>query len=276
MTNDTFNKTIDDEVKDDMKTLKVALMQARVRYNPKLSYEENDRNNMNNALKLLNGLKPREVDIAVFPDNYPCKVTLDVENSPLPDEAKRLRAYIIAGELVTHKDNKYTATAIIDPDGKIVGRHYKQSLGESEKVVGLKACPRVYTFDIKGIKTGVMMSYDLNDHKLIEEFQRQDVKLIINPSEISPAFLNNWKSDLILRATLDGLNVIAINSGGHFYASDAGDGKTYCYGGGKSKILAPNPNVDLFSMSKPLNHKDFIKVELGSREEVKTYSLIIK
>jgi len=253
-----------------MKQLTIGLVQPKVFYHPKKSFEENDEINYRHALKHLKGFKKNEVDLIVFPEFYPGNVTYQIGKlKELHEEAKRLNSYILCGEFERFGKKMYNSETLISPRGKIVGRYHKIKLWFDEAKYGVAPGKSLKIFNIKGVKVGILTCYDLAHIDLVKKMKELGAEIIVNPSQIVPAYLTLWKYDAVSLANNYRLPIACINCCLYMGAN----GKPY--GGGKSKIVLPS-NVNLSKLIKPINVNKFVTKKLGSKEGILRYTIKVK
>jgi len=245
-----------------MKRLKIKIIQPDVIFDKKefeavsSSEEESaviekyDKLNAAHAIELLSNIQKNDYDLIAFPELYPRYL------KPLCSVATKLNTCILAGELVEEKGKLYNSMTLIRPDGK-QERYYKRNLVPSDLEFGFSPGEKPGLFDVKGVKGGVLTCYDLANAGLIEVLHSADI--LVNPSCAQPAYVENWKNDLLTVCAEYGKPILAINTT-LFEGFDA------YYGGGKSKIMVPRPDINPLKLKRPINPADFILDELGASE----------
>ena len=255
-----------------MKQIRIGIIQPKIFFDKRKSYAENDLKNYKHALKLLSRFKRNEVDLIIFPEMYPGEATLQVaEMKEMKNEARRLRAYIIAGELYRKEGKKYNSAAIISPSGKIIGRHYKLNLWLGEKGRGHIAGKSLRIFRVKKIKIGILICHDFQKLIFSRKLMKKGAELLIVPSNSVPAFLKYWNHDLIYTSYRFLVPIVYVNNvliRGPFGNS----------GGGLSKIVAPFKKILSFKemrlSTEPLvDPKNLVVLKLGKKEAVVKYKL---
>jgi predicted amidohydrolase len=250
-----------------MKKLKVGLVQAKIFYNPKKSFAENDEINYKHCLKLLKKFKKNEVDLIVFPEYYPGLAKMQISKmNELLSESKRINAFILCGE----EYKKHNSATLISPQGKIKGRYYKQRLWGDEIKASVKPSKSSKIFNIRGVKVGVLICYDFAYKTLRDKVKKNGAEILVIPSLAPPAYLPVWKSDVVFSSNVMQLPIAHVNCGGIF-KSDLGG----IYGGGQSKVVIPSKeNFD--KMIKPINVDKYITKKLGAGEGILKYTIKVK
>lgn len=178
--------------------MRVGIVQPRIYADQGRSLEENDLRNYRHCLSLMGRFRKGGADIIVLPELYPGLMTLNVEKMrELREEAKRLSAFIVAGEIYKEGGRKHNAATIVSPTGKIMGRHFKMQLWGGEEKSGVKGGRRLRTFKINGIKTGVLICSDFYGGHLAQRLVDRGAELLIIPSMASPTYERWWAHDLL-------------------------------------------------------------------------------
>jgi predicted amidohydrolase len=253
-----------------MKQLRVGIIQAKIFYNPTKNYKANDTINYKRALNLLKKFKKNDVDLIVFPEFYPgCDTNKISELKELHEEARRINSFILCGEFQRIGKKMYNSETLISPKGKIVGRYHKIKLWFDEARYGVLPGKTLKIFNIRGVKVGILTCYDMSFTSLFVDMKKMGAEIVVNPSQIVPAFLNIWKYDIVAKVNNYNLPVVGVNC--CLYKASNG----LYYGGGKSKVVLPS-KVKFGKFAKPMNVDKYVTKELGSGEGILKYTIKVK
>ncbi len=105
----------------------------------------------------------------------------------------RYNIYIAAG-LIEAKDGKlYNSFIVVNPEGKIEAVHRKMLLSSIDESNGIsKAGFNFQVADVDGFRCGIAIGDEINDRKLWEEYQKENLDAVINPSSADIPWISRW------------------------------------------------------------------------------------
>ena len=136
----------------------------------------------------------------------------------LKDLAKKYNCYILGGSYITKKDGKYYNTCpVINEKGELIAHYNKSHLfsyyGCNEgKFIENGTCPIIV--DIKGIKTGITICYDIRFPEIYRAYRKAGADLLVNMAAWPKSREIHWKSLTTARAVENQCNFIAITQSG--------------------------------------------------------------
>lgn len=203
--------------------LKVALIQLAVEEGK----VENNRKRVMDKIKDVME-KNKNVDVIVLPEmwntGYDLKNLLDLadeEGYPsvvyLQEIAGKYGVNIVAGSIadkrkVEGKTKVYNSSYIINRQGEVIERYDKVHLFrlmKEEKF--LESGNRTVTFDIDGVKCGVVICYDLRFPEFIRKISLEGIKVLFVPAQWPVPRENHWRLLNVVRAIENQIYVIGVN-----------------------------------------------------------------
>ena len=188
-----------------MTVVKVAAIQARP-VGDELAHPKNIRH----ALELLRKCveMDEEVEVACFPEYFPWS-----GREELAREAGELGIYVIAGLAEREAGALYNSCVLFGPDGSIVGRQRKLSLGYMErKYLGFTPGHELCVFDTEFGRVGIGVCADLwGPPNVGRQLLRMGAELIFNPSFFF-VLRDVWHCLLLARAVELMVPIVAVDT----------------------------------------------------------------
>lgn len=164
-------------------------------------------------------------DVLVLPEmwNTGFKLTelnelADVDDEPsasfLQELAKEHHVNIIGGSIANKKNGKfYNTSLVVDREGSVVYKydkiHLVPMLNEHQYLSG--GTKKVQTFELEGVKMGVIICYDLRFPELARKLALEGAQILHVVAEWPLARKNHWKNLLLARAIENQMYVVAPN-----------------------------------------------------------------
>lgn len=181
--------------------------------------------NLEKALGLIHEAKEKGAELVLLPElfnvgydftvykkmEYNYQETKDV----LSDTAKNLNIHIVAGILELEGERCYNSLLIFDNFGKIIARYCKVNLFplSYEEEIFVPGEEKV-TVDIKGIRFGVMICFDIRFPELSRQYLKDECDAMLIASAFPFPRLDHWRTLLKARAIENQMYVIAANRSG--------------------------------------------------------------
>lgn len=130
--------------------------------------------------------------------------------------AKKYNVNIVGGSVATKKeDDVYNTSYIFNREGEVVAEYDKihgfSPSGEHEYFKGGQG---VCTFELDGVKAGIVICYDLRFVELIRTLALRGIEILFLPAEWPHPRLKHWKTLSIARAIENQMFVATINGVG--------------------------------------------------------------
>lgn len=189
------------------------------------------------ALELLEAARAKGADLACFPEIYPL-----VGREALSAKAKALGLYVVAGLADGPRERWYNTSAIISPEGKVIGAQTKNYPTALELDNGVVPGTRFQVFETGVGRIGIVICADFaffNDG--VEAMRRQKADIILNPAlwfALSQAFPHT----VIGRHMEYSVPVIGVNLG---RTAEARTDSMFPPAGGYTTACIPPPITDL-------------------------------
>ncbi|WP_368653857.1 carbon-nitrogen family hydrolase [Ornithinibacillus sp. 4-3] len=164
-------------------------------------------------------------DVLVLPEMWTTAFALpelkdiaDVNGEPtttfLKDLAKTYQVNIIGGSIANKKDDSiYNTSLVVDRQGNIVYQydkiHLVPMLDEHKYLAGGKE--KVKTFELEGVKMGVIICYDLRFPELARKLALDGAKVLHIVAEWPNTRKEHWKNLQIARAIENQMYVVSSN-----------------------------------------------------------------
>ena len=169
-------------------------------------------------------------DLIVLPEVWTCgwspdlfqQTAEDLENGETTQFLKNLafkyKTYIIGGSYITKQDKNYFNTCpVINDKGELVASYNKSHLysyyGCLEGSYITEGTEPILT-DIKGIKTGLTICYDIRFPEIYREYRKNGADLLVNVAAWGKGKEIPWQTLTSARAIENQCNFIAINQTG--------------------------------------------------------------
>ena len=226
--------------------------------------------NVNRALKLLEGCRGQGADLICFPEYFPFS-----GDEALGRAARELKAYLVAGLVEESGGRRYNTATLFDRAGKLLGRQRKCTLGNLErKGFGVTPGAGFQVFDTDFGRLGLAVCIDFwGQPEAAWTLTDQGADLVVNPS-IFPILRGHWPQGALVRAFDNYLPVVGVNTSS-FTAEIAG--RDYpMHGGGSFAIQPPGP-ADGAELSRlvrnwdDLNH--WLILQSGPEEQLITVQM---
>jgi len=152
------------------------------------------KDNVKQALELIDKAGVQEPDILCFPENFPSagvphRRAMDIA-SPIPgpitddigEKARQYNMYVICPVTELDGEKIYNTAALIDRNGKVVGKYHKihPTIGEMEKGITPGANTEVFETDFG--KIGIMICFDVYYPRIAEDTVRKGAEIIFFPA----------------------------------------------------------------------------------------------
>ncbi len=181
-----------------------------------------------NTKKLLQKLEQAYnvgADIVVFPEmsdtGYDNKIMIDLaqnwESGTIPELCKAAEKYklnVVAGVSERVEDGVYNSMAIIDRNGKIIGKYRKTHLCTVEPFFEhklFKAGDKLCQLELENINCGFINCYEIRFPEIVRTLSIQGVKILFVPAAFPMVRLQHWKILLEARAIENQIFIVACN-----------------------------------------------------------------
>ncbi|BAX80005.1 carbon-nitrogen hydrolase family protein [Labilibaculum antarcticum] len=192
--------------------------------------------NLNHAVKLINELEP--VDLIVLPELFTCGYSRETfENLKDLAEDEKGKSFVIFSKLAMERnchicfgfpDKKngkyYISQAVINPRGKVEVIYSKQHMaqfGNSMEKDFFERGDETVSFEIKGIKIGIMICYDMRFPELTREMALEHkIDFLLHPVAFSKDnSFPSWPHFIITRALENQIYLLSLNRAGEEYGN---------------------------------------------------------
>ena len=193
-------------------------------------------NNLLHAKEIINRIEG--VDLIVLPELFTCGYSRDTFNrlSQLAEEtkgpsfqffskiAKEKNCYICYGFPQKKDDKYYISQAVINPNGEIETIYSKQHMaqfGNSMEKEYFEASDETISFEINGVKLGIIICYDMRFPELsrILAFQHR-IDFLIHPVAFyKDNSFPSWHHFVITRALENQIYMLSLNRAGKEYGN---------------------------------------------------------
>lgn len=178
--------------------------------------------NLQKAKELVTQAKAQGAELVLLPElfdvGYDLEIVkqLDYDTNAtlnfLKDLCKSLKIYMIAGVYENSAEGKFNTAYVIDDQGNAISKYRKNKLFclSKEKEIftpGEQLC----TVDIKGIRFGLMICYDIRFPELGRKYIEAGCEALAIISAFPFPRLEHWKTLLKARAIENQLYVVAAN-----------------------------------------------------------------
>ncbi|MBP1970272.1 putative amidohydrolase [Virgibacillus natechei] len=186
-------------------------------------------------------------DVIVLPEMWTTGYTLselkelaDVDAEPttsfLSDMAITYHVNIIGGSFANYKgEGIYNTSIVVDRQGVVVNEydkiHLVPMLDEPRYLTGGQE--KVTTFELDGVKMGLIICYDLRFPELARSLALQDAQIMYVVAEWPAVRIEHWKTLQVARAIENQMYVVSSNRIGSYNGVDFG---------GSSMIIDPTGN----------------------------------
>jgi predicted amidohydrolase len=191
--------------------------------------------NVQLALKLLEGCRERQADLICFPEYFPF-----TGEEALSQAARELQSYLVAGLVEERRGRRFNTATLFDRRGRLVGRQRKCTLGNLERRgFGVSPGMGFQVLDTDFGRLGLAVCIDFwGQPEAARQLTDRGADLVVNPS-IFPILRGHWPQGALVRAFDNYLPVVGVNTqpftteiGGRFYPMQ---------GGGSFAIQPPGP-----------------------------------
>ncbi len=244
--------------------LRVALIQAHP-----VNNDFTHPGNVDHALELLEKSCRGEPDIAVFPEYFPFH-----DDSRLAKAASDCGFFVIAGIRYTRNGSIYNTATVYGPDGSIVARQGKKSIGRLEaRLWGFQPWPYEYVvIDARKWRLGVAVCADFwSIPEAALELFLAGAEVFINPSYMF-SLARHWIYANLVRSLEFYMPVIGVDTAAFPLRS-----KRFVFnGGGYSHVIVPpaTPEEAMEWWSGGAESAEsWIRLRLGTNEEIAFYQL---
>ncbi|MBI4644788.1 MAG: carbon-nitrogen hydrolase family protein [Deltaproteobacteria bacterium] len=226
--------------------------------------------NVDRALKLLEGCRGRQADLICFPEYFPFS-----GDEALAQAAKDLKAYLVAGLVEESKGRRYNTATLFDRSGNLVGRQRKCTLGNLErKGFGVTPGAGFQVFDTDFGRLGMAVCIDFwGQPEAARQLTDQGADLVVNPS-IFPILRGHWSLGALVRAFDNYLPVVGVNTSS--FVSEIAGRHYPMHGGGSFAIQPPGPE-DGAELSRLVRNwddlSDWVILKAGEEEQLLTIHL---
>jgi len=192
--------------------------------------------NLNYAVKLINRLEP--VDLIVLPELFTCGYSLKTfENlSDLAEDengnsfqffssiAKKKNCHICFGFPEKKDGNYFISQAVINPEGEcetIYSKQHTAQFGNSMEKDYFQRGDQTISFEIKGIKIGIMICYDMRFPELARKMALDhNIDFLLHPVAFSKDnSFPSWHHFVITRALENQIYLLSLNRAGEEYGN---------------------------------------------------------
>lgn len=228
--------------------------------------ELHDPRNVGHAIKLLDGCRGEDLDVACLPEYFPW-----TGEEILAEAARKLRCYIVAGLVEDLGDKRFNTATLFDRGGSIVGRQRKAYPGTMERghfgIAPGDGNFKVFSTDFG--KIGIPVAIDFwGQPEAARTLTDKGAELIINQSTF-PILRGHWKQSALVRAFDNFIPVVGINTADFNCRVHE---RVYRHHGGRSIIIQPPRLVSKDDFGLWLRSLDslqgWVTVELDEREQV--------
>lgn len=226
--------------------------------------------NVDRALKLLEGCRGKKADLICFPEYFPFS-----GDEALAGAARELKAYLVAGLVEESQGRRYNTATLFDRGGNLVGRQRKCILGNLErKGYGVTPGAGYQVFDTDFGRLGMAVCIDFwGQPEASLRLTNQGADLVVNPS-IFPILRGHWPLGALVRAFDNYLPVVGVNTAS-FTAEIAG--RHYPMQGGGSFAIQPPGPEDGGELSRLVRNwddlRDWVILQAGEEEQLVSIQL---
>lgn len=251
--------------------MRVALLQMNINYaQPEKNYEQ--------VAKLIEKALKKNPDTVVLPEMWNTSYALkdlaelaDVQGNPnvikIRDLAKKYGVNIVAGSIADKKSDKiYNTSYIFDRFGQEVAQYSKIhlfSLMNEDKY--LSAGNKKITFELDGIKCGIIICYDLRFPELVRALALDGAKILFIPAQWPHPRLHPWRTLLQARAIENQFFVTAVNRVGQ-------EGKTNFFG----HSMVVDPWGQILQEGSEEEETIIIDIDITEVDRVRAYMTCLK
>lgn len=132
----------------------------------------------------------------------------------LAETAARLRMWIISGLSLREDGGVFNTAVAMDPNGETVAEYRKVHLFTGEPVrehESLRPGHKLVTFDMAGIKTGLMVCYDLRFPEMARSLMCAGAELMLLPAAWPTPRIAHWTTLSTARAIENQCYFLAVN-----------------------------------------------------------------
>ncbi|XP_044758736.1 omega-amidase NIT2 [Coccinella septempunctata] len=190
----TFNRIFKRNIETMSTKIKVALIQCNV--------GKNREENLNNASVLIERAKNNGAELVALPEcfnspygtNFFKDYAESIPNGPscemLSKNAKKHNIYLVGGTIPETDDGKvYNTCTVWNPDGKLIAKYRKMHLFDIDIPGGitfkesdiLRPGNNLETFNIKDIKFGLGICYDMRFEELAKLYRLEGCRVLLYP-----------------------------------------------------------------------------------------------
>jgi predicted amidohydrolase len=226
--------------------------------------------NVDRALKLLEGCRGQQADLICFPEYFPFS-----GDEALAQAAKDINAYLVAGLVEQSKGRRYNTATLFDRAGNLVGRQRKCTLGNLErKGFGVTPGTGFQVFDTDFGRLGLAVCIDFwGQPEAARQLTDQGADLVVNPS-IFPILRGHWSLGALVRAFDNYLPVVGVNTTS--FMSEIAGRHYPMHGGGSFAIQPPGPD-DGAELSRLVRNwddlSDWVILKASEEEQLLTIHL---
>ncbi|MBU5668812.1 carbon-nitrogen family hydrolase [Peptoniphilus sp. MSJ-1] len=163
---------------------------------------------------------PEMWNTSFFPENTQVLADENAERSRkfLSEIAKELNVNIVGGSVANLRDKKlYNTCYIFDRKGSEIANYDKVHLfspsGEGEV---FEKGDRLVTFELDGIKCGIIICYDVRFLEWVRKYALEDIQVLFNPAAWPAKRATHWDTLNRARAIENQMFVVCVNSTGDF------------------------------------------------------------
>jgi len=222
------------------------------------------------ALKLLETAAKEDIDIACLPEG-------SIEEERISAKAKDLGIFVL-GSVVksTQKNYHFDETIIVNPEGKIVGRHRRVLLYWTFEPEIILPGKKFDVFRTKVGNIGILKCWEISHPEAATVLALKDADIIFNPANWMSNLVDLWHRMLFMRCYETHVPIIGVNPAkwkntGIIYK----DKVLSVFYGGKSAIVLPenlnsleDASLEAWNRKMLFTDERMFKVKAGDKEEI--------
>lgn len=246
--------------------MRIALVQMNITHGqPKENYERVE--------KLIEKALKKDPDTIILPEMWNTSYALkdlaqiaDREGKPhvgkIKELAKKYEVNIIAGSIADKRNDKiYNTSYILDRKGQEIAQYNKIHLfGLMNENRYLSAGNKRITFELDGIKCGLIICYDVRFPELARSLALERVKILFIPAQWPHPRLHPWRTLIQARAIENQFFVVAVNRVGQ-------EGKAKFFG----HSMVVDPQGKILQEGSEEEEIIFTDIDLGEVDKVRAY-----
>lgn len=192
--------------------------------------------NLSHAVKMINELEP--VDLIVLPELFTCGYSRETfENLITLAEDEKGKSFEVFSKIALERNchicfgfpekkngKYYISQAVINPTGKIEVIYSKQHMaqfGNSMEKEFFERGDETISFEIKGVKVGMMICYDMRFPELTRKMAlNHNIDFLLHPVAFSKDnSFPSWPHFIITRALENQIYLLSLNRAGEEYGN---------------------------------------------------------